>query len=140
MTQWLFNFVIAKLTPIMLHDITYGTFLLFGSCCILMVVYTVFCVPETKNVPLERIHLLFEGGIISGALKDTIPGKTRARLLQHREENEDIEEGTGKTFDEDSVKHVERTSVRAEDGNGNGNGTALEPRYTAAGFNHAGQS
>ena len=49
MTQWLFNFVIAKLTPIMLDRITYGTFLVFGSACIVMVVYAVLCVPETKG-------------------------------------------------------------------------------------------
>lgn len=49
MTQWLFNFVIAKLTPIMLAQIKYGTFLVFGSACIVMVVYAVLCVPETKG-------------------------------------------------------------------------------------------
>jgi hypothetical protein len=49
MTQWLFNFVIAKLTPIMLANITYGTFLVFGSACIVMVVYAILCIPETKG-------------------------------------------------------------------------------------------
>jgi SP family sugar:H+ symporter-like MFS transporter len=49
MTQWLFNFVIAKLTPIMLAKITYGTFLVFGSACIVMVVYAILCIPETKG-------------------------------------------------------------------------------------------
>lgn len=46
----------AKITPLMLDDISYGTFLLFGACCILMGIYTIFCVPETKNVPLESIR------------------------------------------------------------------------------------
>lgn len=82
MTQWLFNFVIAKLTPIMLARITYGTFLLFGSCCIVMLLYAVFCVPETKGVPLESVNLLFEGNIIAGATKDTIPRYSRAKKLQ----------------------------------------------------------
>ena len=82
MTQWLFNFVIAKLTPIMLAKITYGTFLLFGSCSILMGVYTLFCVPETNNVPLESIDMLFEGNIIRGCVIDSIPKKSRARALK----------------------------------------------------------
>lgn len=82
MTQWLFNFVIAKLTPIMLDRITYGTFLLFGGCCIMMLLYAVFCVPETKGVPLESVNLLFEGNIIAGATKDTIPRLSRAKKLQ----------------------------------------------------------
>src|SRR4051812_7160770 len=83
MTQWLFNFAIAKLTPIMLDRITYGTFLLFGSCCIAMGIYTVFCVPETKNVPLESVHLLFDGDIIKGCIRDTVPRHSRAKKLQN---------------------------------------------------------
>jgi MFS transporter, SP family, sugar:H+ symporter len=81
MTQWLFNFVIAKLTPIMLAEITYGTFLVFGSACIVMVLYTVLCVPETKGIPLESIHLLFKNNIVAGATRDTVIGKTRAKTM-----------------------------------------------------------
>ncbi|KAF2725283.1 general substrate transporter [Polychaeton citri CBS 116435] len=100
MTQWLFNFVIAKITPIMLADITFGTFIVFGTCCLLMVVYTVFCVPETKGVPLESMHILFEGNIIAGALKDTIPRHSRAKALKHNtdvreEEADDVEFAKG---------------------------------------------
>ena len=83
MTQWLFNFVIAKITPLMLADITYGTFLLFGSLCIVMGVWTVLCVPETKGVRLESIGELFEGNIIKGCIQDTIPSKSRAKQLRH---------------------------------------------------------
>ncbi|KAM3416563.1 hypothetical protein BST61_g8153 [Cercospora zeina] len=107
MTQWLFNFVIAKLTPIMLAKITYGTFLLFGGCCILMAIYTVFCIPETKGVPLESIHLLFEGGITKGALKDTIPGKSRAKVLR---ETQVMGRGDviGKGYGDEEAHHVEQ--------------------------------
>lgn len=82
--------VIAKITPLMLADITYGTFLLFGSCCIIMGIYVIFCVPETKNVPLESVHLLFEGDIIKGCIKDTIPRYSRAKQLKdHHVTNDD---------------------------------------------------
>lgn len=83
MTQWLFNFVIAKLTPILLARVTYGTFLLFGSCCAVMLLYAVFCVPETKGVPLESVGLLFEGNIIAGATADTCSGARARRLRVH---------------------------------------------------------
>lgn len=83
MTQWLFNFIIAKLTPIMLAQITYGTYLLFGACCALMLVYAVFCVPETKGVPLESVGLLFEGNIIAGATKDTVSRARAKKLRDH---------------------------------------------------------
>lgn len=83
MTQWLFNFVIAKITPIMLSNITYGTFLLFGVACTFACLYSIFCVPETRNVPLESVYLLFEGSIIKGCVNDVFPSRTRARKLQN---------------------------------------------------------
>ena len=91
----------------MLSDITYGTFLLFGSCCILMGVYTVFCVPETKNVPLESIHHLFEGDIIKGCIKDTIPRYSRAKQLQHHHATEDADSDTGATGRKGAISGVQ---------------------------------
>lgn len=74
----------------MLDSITYGTFLLFGACCILMLIYAIFCIPETKGVPLESVNLLFEGSIIAGATKDTIPRFSRARKLQAHSLTDDM--------------------------------------------------
>ena len=94
----------------MMDKITYGTFLLFGVCCILMGFYTIVCIPETKNVPLESIHMLFEQDIIKGCIKDTIPRYTRAKQLQnHHNTNDDAdsEEG-GKPGPKGAVRqHVE---------------------------------
>lgn len=112
MTQWLFNFVIAKVTPIMLARITYGTFLLFGACCICMAFYAVCCVPETKNVPLESIQLLFEGNIIKGCLRDTVPRHSRAKTLQnHHRTGDDVlsVDGVGKGCD---VEHIEARAAK----------------------------
>ncbi|KAF1945721.1 MFS quinate transporter-like protein QutD [Clathrospora elynae] len=100
MVQWLFNFIIAKITPLMLDEITYGTFLLFGSLCIVMGIWTVFCVPETKGVRLESIGELFEGNIIRGCIQDTIPSRSRAKQLrnQHRvtDDVDPLYDGMGK--------------------------------------------
>ncbi|KAH8725502.1 general substrate transporter [Phaeosphaeriaceae sp. PMI808] len=95
MTQWLFNFVIAKVTPIMLADIKYGTFLLFGALCIVMGIWAVFCVPETKGVPLESIGELFEGNIISGCVQDTWPSRSRAKRLRDHHNTHDTDSVNG---------------------------------------------
>ncbi|THX56628.1 general substrate transporter [Aureobasidium pullulans] len=104
MCQWAFNCVIARITPVMLNSITYGTFLIFGVCCIIMAIYTVFCVPETKGVPLESMSLLFEGNIIKGATYDTIPRYSRAKGLKNASNALDDEGNKG-----DFAVHVERT-------------------------------
>ena len=84
------------------------TFLLFGSCCIVMGIYAIFFVPETKGVPLESIHLLFEGNIIAGCVKDTFPSTSRAKKIgntHYADEVEDIDGGAPKK--NRSVEHVE---------------------------------
>ncbi|KAG6865782.1 hypothetical protein C0991_011774 [Blastosporella zonata] len=71
--NWLFSFTISKLTPIMLNNITYGTFLLFGFCCIIMAAWAYFLLPETKGYALEDMKYVFEKDIILRALGDA-PG------------------------------------------------------------------
>lgn len=92
----------------MLADITYGTFLLFGSTCIVMGIYAIFCVPETKGVPLESIHILFEGSIVAGCVRDTFPASSRAKKIRDThfaDEVEDVDGGVAKK--NRSVEHVE---------------------------------
>ncbi|QRV89986.1 Sugar (and other) transporter [Ceratobasidium sp. AG-Ba] len=82
MTNWLFNFVIAKITPTLLATIGYGTFLLFGSCSIIMVLWTIFFLPETKGISLEHIHEVFEEPIMKRSLADMRPSRARARRAE----------------------------------------------------------
>ena len=61
-TQWLFNFVVARASPVMLQRVGeagYGTYFIYGSFCFAMVGFTVLFVPETKGVSLERMDELF---------------------------------------------------------------------------------
>ena len=102
----------------MLDTITFGTFLVFGCACIAMVIYTVLCIPETKGVPLESIGMLFEGNIIAGATRDTIPRYSRAKHLANSsnmdsdnirfKDNDDDEADMGKNGSTSS--HVERVN------------------------------
>ena len=107
MTQWLFNFVIAKITPLMLADIPWGTFIVFGVCSVVMGIYVVLAIPETKGVPLESVGLLFEGDIIKGATQDMLPRKRRSRKLQHHPMAEDDSMGISGDAGKVATSHVE---------------------------------
>ncbi len=71
--NWLFSFTISKLTPIMLNDIKYGTFLIFGICCVLMSIWAYAFLPETSGYSLEQMKYLFEKDVIVRSLQDA-PG------------------------------------------------------------------
>ena len=66
---WLFTYVIAQITPIMLAHITYGTYLVFGLASIVMAIWVYVCIPETTGYPLEDIHFLFEKDVIVRSLQ-----------------------------------------------------------------------
>lgn len=104
MCQWLFNFVIARTVPVMLANITYGTFILFGVCSIFCFLFATICVPETAGMPLESVHLLFGGNIIKDALLDNIPSHCRARKwVSEAHMDKNVEAAGG----DDRKKHVE---------------------------------
>ncbi|EAW09001.1 hexose carrier protein [Aspergillus clavatus NRRL 1] len=63
-TNWLFNFLIVMVTPIMIRDIGWGTYLFFGviNACFIPVIY--FFYPETAGRSLEEIDLIFAKGYL----------------------------------------------------------------------------
>ncbi|KAF7986248.1 hypothetical protein HWV62_38719 [Athelia sp. TMB] len=73
--NWLFSLTISKIVPLMLNSIKYGTFLLFGCCCLIMVVWTYIFLPETTGVALENIRLLFEHDTVTRALQEAPGGR-----------------------------------------------------------------
>lgn len=50
------NATIAKVTPIMTQNITYGTYFFFGACAVLMGAFTYLFVPETRGRSLEEME------------------------------------------------------------------------------------
>ncbi|ERT01439.1 MFS quinate transporter [Sporothrix schenckii 1099-18] len=61
-TQWLFNLVVSRVSPIMLisagGSTGYGTYFIYACFCFTMAVLA-FWVPETKGISLERMDELF---------------------------------------------------------------------------------
>ncbi|KAF2454232.1 general substrate transporter [Lineolata rhizophorae] len=78
-TQWLFNFVVAKATPVMLETVGshgYGAYLIYGSFCFSMFFFAWFFIPETKGISLEKMDELF-GVTEIGSAKDEEAGGVR---------------------------------------------------------------
>ncbi|KAI9746627.1 MAG: hypothetical protein M1818_000341 [Claussenomyces sp. TS43310] len=63
-SNWLFNFVIVMVTPVMISGIGWGTYLFFAvvNACFVPVIY--FFYPETKRRSLEEIDLIFAKGYL----------------------------------------------------------------------------
>ncbi|KAF7588630.1 hypothetical protein BBP40_005441 [Aspergillus hancockii] len=65
--NWMNNFIVGQVTPDMLQDITYGTYIFFGLITFLGALFIAFLVPETKQLSLEEMDVIFgsEGMAIS---------------------------------------------------------------------------
>ena len=52
--QWAFQIVIASLTPRLIASVGWGTYVFYGICCTLSLVWCWLAVPETRGVMLGR--------------------------------------------------------------------------------------
>jgi sugar porter (SP) family MFS transporter len=65
-TNWLFNFTIVMATPVMISNISWGTYLFFAVANALFVPIIYFFYPETKKRSLEEIDIIFAKGFKEG--------------------------------------------------------------------------
>ncbi|KAE8147789.1 general substrate transporter [Aspergillus avenaceus] len=70
---WMCNFIIGLITPDMLDSITWGTYIFFAAFCLLALVFTFFCIPETRGKTLEDMDLIFG---------DTAAHEEKQRIVQ----------------------------------------------------------
>ncbi|KAL3419218.1 hypothetical protein PVAG01_09440 [Phlyctema vagabunda] len=63
-TNWMFNFLIVMVTPVMISSIGWGTYCFFAviNACFLPIIY--FFYPETARRSLEEIDLIFAKGYL----------------------------------------------------------------------------
>jgi len=66
-SNWMNNFIVGQVTPDMITGITYGTFILFGALITLGAAFIWFYVPETKQLTLEEMDLVFGSSGVAAA-------------------------------------------------------------------------
>lgn len=54
-SNWMNNFIVGQVTPDMLNEISYGTYILFGLLTYMGAAFIWFFVPETKRLTLEEM-------------------------------------------------------------------------------------
>jgi hypothetical protein len=60
-TQNIANIVCQQFFPIFLNKTGFYCFYMFAGINVLLAIFVIFCVPETRNIPLEEIDVLFGG-------------------------------------------------------------------------------
>lgn len=59
-TNWLFNFIVGEMTPILLAAITWKTYLIPACSCVLSFLCVHYMFPETKGLSLEDMGSVFD--------------------------------------------------------------------------------
>lgn len=80
-SNWMNNFIIAFITPPMLANITFGTYLFFSAWCFLGGLFVFFFLPETKGKTLEEMDHVFGYVADLGALCGLYSGALSLNLL-----------------------------------------------------------
>ncbi|KAB8227616.1 general substrate transporter [Aspergillus alliaceus] len=103
-TNWLFNFLIVMVTPIMIQDIKWGTYLFFAvvNACFIPIIYIFY--PETKGRSLEEIDLIFAKGYLE-KMSYVQAGKELPYLTDEEVEQVAIQYGFG-AADQTETKNV----------------------------------
>ena len=55
-SQWLFNFLYTLVTPYMVENLAWGTFLFWGMANLVIAMFSWFCIKETRGRSLESIN------------------------------------------------------------------------------------
>ncbi|RVX66657.1 hypothetical protein B0A52_09408 [Exophiala mesophila] len=66
-SNWMNNFIVGQVTPDMIVHLRYGTFILFGMLITIGAGFIWFYVPETKQLTLEEMDIIFGSSGVAAA-------------------------------------------------------------------------
>jgi len=95
--HWFMQFSVVRLAPNLLHSLNvYGAFIFWGCVCFAGIVTLFFMMPETNNISLEEMDVLFTSPLWRCGLSRHSKPTNRAGISQ------DFARGNGKEDDDDS--------------------------------------
>jgi len=57
--NYMMNFIVGQVTPDMLNTLKFGTYIFFAAFCLLMFLWVLLLVPETRYKTLEEMDIVF---------------------------------------------------------------------------------
>lgn len=69
-SNWMNNFIVGQVTPDMITGMKYGTFIFFGLMTLLGAAFVWLFVPETKQLTLEEMDVIFGSQGVAAADRD----------------------------------------------------------------------
>ncbi|PCG98840.1 Major facilitator superfamily domain, general substrate transporter [Penicillium occitanis (nom. inval.)] len=105
-SNWMNNFIVGQVTPDMITHMKYGTFLFFGLLTLLGAVFVWVFVPETKQLTLEEMDVIFGSQGVAASDKERMDqirlelglvDRAASEDLQTAEVKEEVKESEVKT-------------------------------------------
>ncbi|KAJ7233106.1 general substrate transporter [Mycena rebaudengoi] len=83
-SNWFWGFIITRFTPQMFTSMGYGVYIFFASLMVVSIPFVYFILPETKQIPLERMEELFAPGLPARHAHATVMARMHeTRLGRH---------------------------------------------------------
>ncbi|KAJ7709006.1 MFS quinate transporter QutD [Mycena rosella] len=84
-SNWFWGFIITRFTPQMFTSMGYGVYIFFASLMVISIPYIYFILPETKQIPLERMEELFEPGMKPWNAHGIVMARVHESRLQRKD-------------------------------------------------------
>jgi sugar porter (SP) family MFS transporter len=113
-SQWLWTFLVVEITPPMITNIGYKSYIVFAVINFVTIPVVYFCFPETSQRPLEMVDLLFEDRedgrpSIFRVVKDSVDKQFVADMVTHLQERTRLRDENEKILEAEKAKigHLE---------------------------------
>ncbi|KAJ5818835.1 hexose carrier protein [Penicillium riverlandense] len=115
-SQWLFTFLVVEITPPMITNIGFKSYIVFAVINFATVPFVYFCFPETSKMPLEAIDLFFadrngERPSIFQVVRDSKNKEFVDDVRRQLQERARMRTITNDGLAEDKAEHVEQEKV-----------------------------